>query len=207
MTAELRDPAEVFAAEIGWRPALERADLLGPPVAAALRALEASSPQGADLARRARVVPIDPGHSDTGALNARYSLDPEATGNCVLVAGRRTGQERIAACVVRATDSADVNHVVKRRIDVRKASFLPVERAVQMSGMEYGGITPVGLPGDWRLLIDAAVAGRDTVLIGSGVRRSKLLVPGALLAALPGAEVVAGLGLRPQGRPDATADR
>ena len=206
MTAELRDPAEVFAAEIGWRPALERADLLGPPVAAALRALEASSPQGADLARRARVVPIDPGHSDTGALNARYSLDPEATGNCVLVAGRRTGQERIAACVVRATDSADVNHVVKRRIDVRKASFLPVERAVQMSGMEYGGITPVGLPGDWRLLIDAAVAGRDTVLIGSGVRRSKLLVPGALLAALPGAEIVAGLGLRPQGR-DAAAGR
>ena len=197
MTAELRDPAEVFAAEIGWRPALERADLLGPPVAAALRALEASSPQGADLARRARVVPIDPGHSDTGALNARYSLDPEATGNCVLVAGRRTGQERIAACVVRATDSADVNHVVKRRIDVRKASFLPVERAVQMSGMEYGGITPVGLPGDWRLLIDAAVADRDTVLIGSGVRRSKLLVPGALLVALPGAERVENLGVRP----------
>ena len=197
MTAGLRDPAEVFAAEIGWRPALERADLLGPPVAAALRALEASSPQGADLARRARVVPIDPGHSDTGALNARYSLDPEATGNCVLVAGRRTGQERIAACVVRATDSADVNHVVKRRIDVRKASFLPVERAVQMSGMEYGGITPVGLPGDWRLLIDAAVAGRDTVLIGSGVRRSKLLVPGALLVALPGAERAESLGVRP----------
>ena len=205
MTAELRDPAEVFAAEIGWRPALERADLLGPPVAAALRALEASSPRGADLARRARVVPIDPQYSDTDALNAHYSLDPEATGNCVLVAGRRTGQERIAACVVRAPDLADVNHVVKRRIDVRKASFLPVERAVQMSGMEYGGITPVGLPGDWRLLIDAAVAGRDTVLIGSGVRRSKLLVPGALLAALPGAEVIAGLGLRPQGRPGAAS--
>ena len=143
------------------------------------------------------MVPIDPRYSDTGALNARYALDPGATGNCVLVAGRRTGQERIAACVVRATDSADVNHVVKRRIDVRKASFLPVERAVQMSGMEYGGITPIGLPGDWRLLIDAAVAERDAVLIGSGVRHSKLLVPGALLAALPGAEIVAGLGVRP----------
>lgn len=197
MNAELRDPAEVFAEEIGWRPALERTDLLGPPVAAALEALAAASLQGADLARRAQVVPIDPRYSDTGALNARYALDPGATGNCVLVAGRRTGQERIAACVVRATDSADVNHVVKRRIDVRKASFLPVERAVQMSGMEYGGITPIGLPGDWRLLIDAAVAERDAVLIGSGVRHSKLLVPGALLAALPGAEIVAGLGVRP----------
>ena len=203
---ELRDPAEVFAEEIGWRPALERTDLLGPPVAAALEALAAASLQGVDLARRVQVVPIDPRYSDTDALNARYALDPGATGNCVLVAGRRTGQERIAACVVRASDLADVNHVVKRRIDVRKASFLPVERAVQMSSMEYGGITPIGLPGDWRLLIDAAVAERDTVLIGSGVRHSKLLVPGALLAALPGAEIVAGLGLRPQGR-DAAAGR
>ena len=200
---ELRDPAEVFAEEIGWRPALERTDLLGPPVAAALEALAAASLQGVDLARRVQVVPIDPRYSDTDALNARYALDPGATGNCVLVAGRRTGQERIAAYVVRASDLADVNHVVKRRIDVRKASFLPVERAVQMSSMEYGGITPIGLPGDWRLLIDAAVAERDTVLIGSGVRHSKLLVPGALLAALPGAEIVAGLGLRPQGRPGA----
>ena len=193
---DLRDPAELFAAEIGWQPALERTDLLAAPVAAALRALETSS-DGAHLVRQAQVVPIDPQYSDTDALNAHYALDPEATGNCVLVAGKRTGEERIAACVVRAPDFADVNHVVKKRIDVRKASFLPVERAVEMSGMEYGGITPVGLPEDWRLFIDSAVAGRATVLIGSGVRRSKLLVPGALLVALPGAERVENLGVRP----------
>ena len=186
---ELRDPAEVFAAEIGWQPALDRTDLLAEPVAAALRALEVSSPEGADLARQAQVVPIDPSHSDTDALNAHYSLDPEATGNCVLVAGKRTG--------VRATDFADVNHVVKKRIDVRKASFLPEERAVEMSGMEYGGITPIGLPEGWRLFIDGAVADRATVLIGSGVRHSKLLVPGALLVALPGAERAESLGVRP----------
>ena len=204
---EPRDPAEVFAAEIGWQPALERTDLLAAPVAAALRALEGSSPDGARLTHQAQVVPIDPRYSDTDVLNARYSLCPEATGNCVLVAGKRTGEERVAACVVRATDLADVNHVVKRRIDVRKASFLPVERAVELSLMEYGGITPVGLPEDWRLFIDGAVAERATVLIGSGLRHSKLLVPGSLLAALPGAEVVTGLGLRPQGRPDAAADR
>ena len=193
---DLRDPAEVFAAEIGWQPALERTDLLAAPVAAALRALETSS-DGAHLVRQAQVVPIDPQYSDTDALNAHYALDPEATGNCVLVAGKRTGEERIAACVVRAPDFADVNHVVKKRMDVRKASFLPVERAVEMSGMEYGGITPVGLPEDWRLFIDGAVADRATVLIGSGVRHSKILVPGALLVALPGAERVENLGMRP----------
>lgn len=195
--SELRDPAEVLGEEIGWEPALERTDLLAAPVAEALKALAASSPEGAELAERALVVGIDPQYSDTDALNEHYSLDPRATGNCVLVAGKRAGEQRVAACVVRATDFADVNHVVKKRIDVHKASFLPVDRAVEMSGMEYGGITPVGVPESWRLFVDATVAERETVLIGSGVRHSKFLVPGALLAALPTTEVVEGLGMTP----------
>ena len=45
--------------------------------------------------------------------------------------------------------------------------------------MEYGGITPVGLPAGWRLLVDARVLDIEVAVIGSGVRRSKLLLPGA----------------------------
>jgi len=60
--------------------------------------------------------------------------------------------------------------------------------------MEYGGITPLGLPAQWRLLIDSAVAEEPAVVVGSGLRRSKVVVAGSLLAALPGATVVAGLG-------------
>jgi prolyl-tRNA editing enzyme YbaK/EbsC (Cys-tRNA(Pro) deacylase) len=56
--------------------------------------------------------------------------------------------------------------------------------------MEYGGITPIGLPADWRLLVDARVPETALVLIGSGIRGSKLILPGRLLAELPGAEVV-----------------
>lgn len=120
-----------------------------------------------------------------------------ATGNCVLLMSRRSGEERVAVCMVQASDLVDVNHVVKKRLDVRKASFLAMDAAVERSGMAYGGITPVGLPGHWRLFIDAAVAARQAVLIGTGVRPSKLLVPGELLAALPGAEIVEGLGVTP----------
>jgi prolyl-tRNA editing enzyme YbaK/EbsC (Cys-tRNA(Pro) deacylase) len=64
--------------------------------------------------------------------------------------------------------------------------------------MEYGGITPIGLPGEWPILVDADVPAAPVVLIGSGIRGSKLLVPGGLLAELPGAVVVPGLG-RPIG--------
>ena len=78
-------------------------------------------------------------------------------------------------------------------LDVRKLSFMPMDRAVAESEMEYGGITPVGLPAEWRLLVDARVPEVPAAIIGSGVRRSKLLLPGSLLAELPGAEVVEGL--------------
>ncbi|MFZ5845943.1 MAG: YbaK/EbsC family protein, partial [Actinomycetota bacterium] len=101
----------------------------------------------------------------------------------------------IAACVVTADTRADVNNLVKRMLDVRKASFLPTDRAVAETSMEYGGITPVGLPDGWRVLVDAAVADIDVAIIGSGVRRSKLLLAGRDLAALPRVEVVQGLGV------------
>ncbi len=163
-------------------PALDRPDLLAPPVAAALATWEHAAAVG--------VVEIDPDVADTAALAEAYAIGMDTGANCVVVAGRRDGQERTAACLVRADTRADVNTLVKRLLDVRKCSFLPMERAVEESGMEYGGITPVGLPPGWRLLLDARVAAMDVAVVGSGVRRSKLLVPGRLLALLPGAEVV-----------------
>jgi prolyl-tRNA editing enzyme YbaK/EbsC (Cys-tRNA(Pro) deacylase) len=166
-------------------PALDRPDLLAPPVQAALRGLA--------TADRVGVVEIDPDLADTAACADAYDLPLDAGANCVVVSGRRAGEERLAACVVRADTRADVNNVVKRMLDVRKCSFHPMERAVEETGMEYGGITPVGLPAGWRLLVDAAVLDIDVAIIGSGVRRSKLLLPGPVLAELPGAEVVTGL--------------
>ena len=126
-------------------------------------------------------------------MTEAYGVSLEDSANCVVVAGRREGEERIAACVVRADTRADVNNLVKRTLDVRKASFLSMDRAVTESGMEYGGITPVGLPAEWPLLVDAAVATAPAVVIGSGIRGSKLALPGELAARLPGAEVVEGL--------------
>lgn len=165
--------------------ALDHPHLLAPPVAAAL----AAWPGAAEVS----VVEIDPDLADTAAMSAAYDVPMEAGANCVVIAGKREGVERIAACVVRADTRADVNHTVKRLLDVRKPSFMSMERAVEESAMEYGGITPVGLPASWRLLIDPRVLDIDVAVIGSGVRRSKLLVPGALLADLPGAEVIGGL--------------
>ena len=80
---------------------------------------------------------------------------------------------------------------VRRHLGARKLSFASMDDAVELSGMEYGGITPVGLPADWPLLVDESVAAHERLIIGSGIRGSKLLVTGALLAALPNAERLA----------------
>jgi prolyl-tRNA editing enzyme YbaK/EbsC (Cys-tRNA(Pro) deacylase) len=93
--------------------------------------------------------------------------------------------------LVLASMRADINGVVRRHLDVRKISFAPQEEAVALTGMEFGGITPIGLPGAWPVLVDEAVVAAGTVVIGSGIRGSKLLVDAAELVALPTAEVLA----------------
>jgi prolyl-tRNA editing enzyme YbaK/EbsC (Cys-tRNA(Pro) deacylase) len=168
-------------------PVSQRPELVAPRVADALRVLGLEDVVG--------VVEIDPELSDTAATQAAYGLDIETLANCVIVSGRREGDERIAACLVPASTRADINGLVKRRLDVRKASFLPRERAVELSGMEFGAITPVGLPAGWPIYVDDRVRHTPLLVIGSGIRKSKLVVPGETFALLPGVEITAGLGL------------
>ncbi len=136
---------------------------------------------------------IDPANADTDVLCEAYDLPLDVMGNAVLVLGRRAGEEHRACCMTLAHRRVDVNNVVRRRMGVRKASFAPMDVAVAESGMEYGGITPVGLPPQWPVWVDAALTATPHLCIGSGIRGSKLVVPGAALLNLPGAELVEGL--------------
>ncbi len=113
----------------------------------------------------------------------------------MVVKGKRGGLATFAACVVLSRARVDVNGAVRRHLGARRVTFAPMDSVVGESRMEYGGITPVGLPTDWPLLLDPAVVDEEWVLIGSGRRRGKLIVPGKALAALPGATLVEGLGI------------
>jgi prolyl-tRNA editing enzyme YbaK/EbsC (Cys-tRNA(Pro) deacylase) len=173
--------------DLAFGPALSRPELLAAPVAAALASL--------GLAESVEVAPIDPDLSDTAAFCAAYGIEAAASANCVVVAGKRGQTVTYAACVVLATTRADVNGLVRRRLDARKVSFAAREDAVGATAMEFGGITPIGLPADWPVLVDAAVAAAPWVVIGSGLRRSKLGLAGKTLSTLPRAEVLDGLGI------------
>ena len=174
------DPGAASArGTLDWKPASRHTELLAPPVAAAIH-----------LAPSAGVAPIDPVLADTAAFCEAYDVAMQHSANCVVVAGKRAGEVRYAAVMVLASMRADVNGAVRRHLDVRKISFAPMDEAVALTGMEYGGITPVGLPHDWPVLVDQAVVEAGEVVIGSGIRGSKLLVSSSELAALPTAEVL-----------------
>ena len=163
-------------------PAAQRPDLVAPPVQDALH-----------FVPEALVFEIDPSLADTETLCTTYDLPLDPMGNAVLVTGRRGGEERRCCCMVPANRRADINGLVRRLLDVRKASFAHMEDAVASSGMEYGGITPVGLDETWPVWLDETVRDVDWLCVGSGVRRSKLILHGASLLNLPGARLVPGL--------------
>ena len=172
-------------------PAPACLDTLTRPVADAVRQWRGSVPVDQIV-----YVDTEPEWADTATFVEHYGQDLlDRSANCVVVAGKRGGESTLAACVVLSTTRVDVNGAVRRQLGARKASFASMDLATGETGMEYGGITPIGLPADWPVLVDPAVVDLPYVLVGSGRRRGKLLVPGKVFAELPNAVVLEGLGV------------
>lgn len=179
MSPSVTPAGEALPGTLAWVPAAKHPELLAPAVAAAIGDLNAY------------VAPINPDFADTAAFCAEYDVGLDISANCVIVEGRRGESSTLAAVMVLATDRADVNRAIRKHLGARKASFAPMDTATAESGMEYGGITPIGLPSDWPILVDEAVASADTwLVIGSGIRGSKIAIHSRDLAALPGAETM-----------------
>lgn len=172
-----------------WTAALDRPDLLADPV---LRALEEMRQTGLEV-EQIEVAEIDPDQADTAVLVEAMGWDLQDMANCIVIAGSRGGEERVCAALVLGHTRADVNTTIRKALDVRKCSFMAMDDAVARSGMQYGGITPIGLPDGWPVLVDARVVDRAEIVIGSGLRKSKLRLPGSMARSLPGAQVIEGL--------------
>ncbi|MFF2194276.1 YbaK/EbsC family protein [Streptomyces sp. NPDC058157] len=187
----MRDLPGIFDRFLNAVPAPSCLEELVRPVAEAIGAWSGDVP-----AEEFLYVDTDPAIADTARFVAHYGQELlEASANCVVVAAKRGGGTTLAACLVPSYGRVDVNGTVRRRLGARKVSFAPMETAVEATGMEYGGITPLGLPLAWPLLVDAAVTEMPYVLIGSGRRRGKLIVPGATFTQLPSTEVLQDLAL------------
>lgn len=137
-------------------------------------------------------LPCEPALADTALFCERYGYALADSANALLIGSTR-GEPKHALCLVLATTRLDVNRVVRKKLGVRRLSFVDPERTRELTGMELGGVTAFGLPAALPLWIDARVMRRERVVLGGGNRRSKLVVAPAELLKAPGAEVVEGL--------------
>ena len=167
--------------KLNFEPAQDNLGLTGEPTK---QSIETNKLEGI------LVSEIDPDLSDTAAFCEKYEIGLEMSVNCVIVECQRAERTWYAACLVPATARADINGIVRRELDARKISFAPMEKATSLSNMAYGAISPIGLPADWPILVHEEAAKLKHAVIGSGVRQSKLLVPGDLFPKLPNAKVL-----------------
>jgi prolyl-tRNA editing enzyme YbaK/EbsC (Cys-tRNA(Pro) deacylase) len=137
---------------------------------------------------------IDPAYADTAAYCAHYGSSIDHAGNTIVVASKKE-PKRYAACVVKGSRRLDVNHAVKRLMEVSKVSFATAEETRALTGMLIGGVTVFALPPDVPIYIDDQLMGLDWVILGSGSRSSKVKVSPEIFRRLPGATIVAGLSV------------
>jgi prolyl-tRNA editing enzyme YbaK/EbsC (Cys-tRNA(Pro) deacylase) len=140
------------------------------------------------------IVPCDPALAATAAFCEAYGYASEDSANTIVIVGKSEPRTYVA-CVVLASTRLDVNGAVRKKLGVKRASFADAPTTREITGMDIGGVTVVGLPDDLPVWVDSRVMQRERIILGGGSRSCKLLAPPALLHALPNVEVVEGLSL------------
>ena len=149
-----------------------------------------------DLGVPYELFPCDPALADTAAFCDAYGFLPEESANTIVVIGK-SDPPRYAACVTLAPFRLDVNRTVRDRLGTRKASFAPAEVTAELTGMQIGGVTVFGLPGELPIWVDSRVMTRERIVLGGGSRSWKVIAAPAILLRIPGAVVVDGLANEP----------
>jgi prolyl-tRNA editing enzyme YbaK/EbsC (Cys-tRNA(Pro) deacylase) len=140
------------------------------------------------------VVACDPALADTVEFCATYGYSFSESANAIVVIGKANPPIHVI-CLALADSRVDVNHTVRKRLGVRRASFASADQTMELTGMQIGGVVPFGTTTPLPLWIDRRVIECERVIIGGGSRDRKLLVPPATLLAHPQAEVVDGLAV------------
>lgn len=140
------------------------------------------------------IIEIDPDFADTAEFCEKYGYPLENSGNTIMVASKKDPVQ-YSACLVKASDRLDVNNTVRKLMGVRKLSFASREQTIDLTGMEIGGVTPFALPENLPIYIDQNIMELEYVILGSGVRSSKVKASPEILMKFPNTQLIPGLSL------------
>jgi prolyl-tRNA editing enzyme YbaK/EbsC (Cys-tRNA(Pro) deacylase) len=138
------------------------------------------------------MIPIDAAFADTAAFCEHYGFPLDHSVNTIIVASKREPKQ-YCACLVLATARLDVNHTVRKLMDMSRVSFASAEDTVQLTGMMIGGVTVFALPESLPIYVDAQIMALDYVILGGGSRSLKIKVSPDVFKRLSQVSVVGGL--------------
>ena len=138
------------------------------------------------------ILDIDPAFADTAQFCEKYGIPLDQSANTIIVASKKEPKQ-YAACVVLATTKLDVNHAVRKAMNVARLSFASADETRELTGMMIGGVTVFALPPDLPIYVDAAVMAPGWIILGGGSRSTKVKAAPEVLRRLPGTTIVPGL--------------
>jgi prolyl-tRNA editing enzyme YbaK/EbsC (Cys-tRNA(Pro) deacylase) len=168
------------------QPAVCRPDLLSDPTRQTISTWEEYEDIG--------VIPVSEELVSGIEFCTNYGIPPEKGGKCIIIRAKRGEKSYIGACVVPINKRVDLNGIVKKHFHARQVSFLPREETLQLTQMEFGSITAIGLPPHCTVLIDQKLIDTD-IFVGSGLRASKLYLPCEVLMKNTNAIPLVNLGI------------
>jgi prolyl-tRNA editing enzyme YbaK/EbsC (Cys-tRNA(Pro) deacylase) len=138
------------------------------------------------------VMTIDPDFADTARFCERYGVPMENSANTIIVASKKEPKQ-YCACVVKATTRLDVNHAVRKLMNVSKLSFATADETKALTGMMIGGVTVLALPADLPIYVDERVMALDWLILGGGSRSTKIRASPEVFRRLPNTTIVPDL--------------
>lgn len=139
------------------------------------------------------VAEIDPAFMNGMDFCNKYGVTPDEGANCIIVEAVRGDNKSKVAVVVPVGYRADLNGVVRKQLGAKKVSFANLDEVMQETDMEYGSITPYGLPDTYTILVDSRIMNKESLVIGSGRQSAKIKIPTAIFKDLSHCEIVEGL--------------
>jgi prolyl-tRNA editing enzyme YbaK/EbsC (Cys-tRNA(Pro) deacylase) len=84
-----------------------------------------------------------------------------------------------------------VNHKLKDIAGFKRLSFADAELTKEVTGMELGAVTPVGLTGkDIPVYVDQPIMSLSFIILGAGVRSQKIKTTPDLFNKIPYSQIV-----------------
>lgn len=138
------------------------------------------------------VMTIDPEFADTARFCERYGIPLKNSANTIVVASKKEPKQ-YCACVVKATTRLDVNHAVRKLMNVSRVSFATAEETKALTGMMIGGVTIFALPADVPVYVDERLMALDWLILGGGSRSTKIKTSPEVFRRLPNTTIVPNL--------------